>query len=84
MTDKEYLEKWFAEYRDKLTREAIVKLWNRAQDSEREACANMLNLTRSEALLMAGEMSAQEWRTVSAVLVVLQKRMRGNVEVSGE
>jgi len=43
----------------------------------REECARMLNLTRSEAQLMAGEMTAQEWRTVAAVLKALQARMRG-------
>ena len=47
--------------------------------AEREVCADMLNLTRSDAQLMAGEMTAQEWRTLSAVLVALQKRMRFNV-----
>ena len=43
---------------------------------ERDKCANILNLRRSEASLMAGEMTAQEWRTVSAVLQALQTRMR--------
>ena len=38
--------------------------------------AAMLNLTRSEAQLMAGEMTAQEWRTVSAILKALQEKMR--------
>lgn len=48
------------------------------QQVEREACANILNLSRADALLMCGEMTAQEWRTVSAVLRALQSRMRAN------
>ena len=32
-------------------------------------CASLLSMSRSEAQLVAGEMSAQEWRTVSAILV---------------
>lgn len=55
----------------------------KAADAERAACANMLNLSRSDALLMAGEMTAQEWRTLSAVLVALQQRMRSNAEITG-
>lgn len=43
---------------------------------EREACSKMLNLTRADAQLIAGEITEQEWRTVSAVLVALQSRMR--------
>lgn len=35
---------------------------------EREACAKMLELSNSELLLMAGEMTKQELRTVKAVL----------------
>ena len=34
-----------------------------------------LRITRAEASLAAGEMSAQEWRTVEAVLKVLRARM---------
>ena len=48
--------------------------------AEREACTNALNLSRSDVQLMAGEMTAQEWRTVSAVLKALQSRMRSDVE----
>ena len=46
--------------------------------AEREACANMLNLTRSDVQLMAGEMTAQEWRTMEAVLKALQSQMKGD------
>ena len=35
---------------------------------EREKAASMLNMTRPQAQLIGGEMSAQEWRTLSAVL----------------
>ena len=44
---------------------------------ERDACARMLELRDSELLLMAGEMTAQELRTVKAVLAAI--RMRSNV-----
>lgn len=57
--------------------------WEASSVVEREACANVLNLSRSEALLMAGEMTAQEWRTVAAVLRALQARMRSNAELTG-
>lgn len=36
--------------------------------AERERCAALLELTPSQIRLMAGEMSAQEMRTVQAVL----------------
>lgn len=39
-----------------------------AIDAEREACAQLCELTKAEILLRAGEMDAQELRTVSAVL----------------
>lgn len=50
----------------------------------RDACARHLELTRSDVLLMTGEMSAQEVRTVMAVLSCIWKRMRSNAEVSGD
>ena len=45
-------------------------------------CADTLSINRSEAQLMAGEMSASEWRTVAAILRALQSRMRSNAKVS--
>lgn len=45
------------------------------QDHERERCAKMLDLNSSELKLMAGEMTAQELRTVKAVLGGLRARM---------
>lgn len=48
--------------------------------AERERCAKMLDLTDSELLLMAGEMTAQELRTVKAVLGGLRARMMTGVE----
>ena len=36
---------------------------------------DVLRITRAEASLAVGEMSAQEWRTVEAVLKVLRARM---------
>lgn len=38
MDDKEYLEKWWLECRNGLSRSAIAELWSRAQESERQAC----------------------------------------------
>jgi hypothetical protein len=54
----------------------VTQLYAYAQANEREACAQLLNLSRADATLAAGEMSAQEWRTVSAVLTMLQRRIR--------
>lgn len=51
---------------------------------EREECANILGISRADALLMAGEMTSQEWRTVAAILKALQARMRSNVKLRGE
>ena len=47
---------------------------------ERERCANLLELSPSQIRLMAGEMSAQEMRTVLAVLAnrVLAIRQPGS------
>ena len=70
-------------------------LWDKAQHEarmlatvriatmkERDACARMLELRDSELLLMAGEMTAQELRTVKAVLAQRASaiRMRSNVQ----
>ena len=49
--------------------EAIVRLAKqRGAEESGEACATMLELSNSELLLMAGEMTKQELRTVKAVL----------------
>ena len=44
--------------------------------AQNETCADMLNLSRDQAQLMAGEMTAQEWRTGSAILRGVQSKMR--------
>lgn len=46
--------------------------------SERERCAGLLNVTRADVSLAAGEMTAQEWRTVAAVLRWMQSRIRSS------
>jgi hypothetical protein len=52
-----------------MTREQIAKVaWFAAIAIECESCAQMLELSNSELLLMVGEMTAQEMRTVKAVL----------------
>lgn len=50
-------------------------MWNAAQKEARDECSNTLGISRSSAQLMAGEMTAQEWRTLAAVLKALQSRM---------
>lgn len=43
---------------------------------ERERCAMLLsNVTRADVSLVAGELSAQEWRTCAAVLRWMQSRI---------
>lgn len=43
----------------------------------RECCAKLLDVTRAELQLAAGELTAQEWRTCKAVLRLMQARIRG-------
>lgn len=62
-------------------REALAEFARLVAAVKIDECANTLNLTRSDALLMAGEMAAQEWRTVEAILKALQSRMRSNAKV---
>lgn len=47
-----------------------------AQKVAREDCARQLELTPADIRLMAGEMTAQEMRTVQAVLGGLSRRIR--------
>jgi len=47
-----------------------------AVSDERETCARLLELRDSELLLMAGEMTAQELRTVQAVLAQRARTIR--------
>ena len=56
-----------------------------AVSDERETCARLLELRDSELLLMAGEMTAQELRTVQAVLEQRARtiRMRSHAGVTG-
>lgn len=55
-----------------------VFYWRQLEEAFNESlntCTAMLSLTRAEASLMAGEMSAQEWRTVKAVLDAIKRRI---------
>ena len=45
--------------------------------TERERCAKKLDAPRADILLACGELSAQEWRTIFAVLQWMQGRIRG-------
>lgn len=55
---------------------AIEAAIGRARKQERENCANALELSNSALALMAGEMTAQELRTVKAVLKGCAARIR--------
>ena len=54
----------------------VRAVWSAAQAEEREECAKILTLSNSELLLIAGEMSAQELRTVRAVLNAMANKIR--------
>lgn len=45
-------------------------------DTEIARLKNVFSLTRSDVQLMAGELSANEWRTVSAVLKGLERKLK--------
>lgn len=46
-----------------------------SRNLERQRCADKLTLTKSEIRLMAGEMTAQEMRTVQAVLKSVRSKI---------
>jgi len=81
------LGRWYGEqtHRGKgaINWQSASAAWRAAKSDERDRCAGILGITRADTLLMTGEMTAQEWRTVSAVLKALQVRMRPNVELRG-
>jgi hypothetical protein len=54
---------------------AIQEALDIARAAERERCAAALDLSSPELMLMAGEMTAQELRTVKAVLAGCAARM---------
>ncbi len=57
--------------------ERLVRLAKqRGAEESGEACATMLELSNSDLLLMAGEMTKQELRTVKAVLTQRAAAMR--------
>jgi hypothetical protein len=49
--------------------------------AEREACAQLLELTNAELRLAASEISAEEMRTIQAILAWLGRRMRDRARV---
>lgn len=66
-----------AEAREEIIkRDAAIKELKLKVDQQREICAAMLELSSQDLTLMAGEMTAQELRTVKAVLKALQSSMR--------
>lgn len=48
----------------------------RGERNERQRCLDILTLTPSEIRLMAGEMTAQEMRTVQAILGGLKRKIQ--------
>lgn len=60
---------WFIDRIEPIIAKSIV--------AERDRCVNQLYVSRADASLAAGELTAQEWRTISAVLTWMQTRIRG-------
>lgn len=59
----------------------LAKLaWLEATRQAYADSANILTLSRSEALLMAGEMTEQEWRTAKAILIAMQSKIRATMK----
>ena len=80
-TPEEAFKKWFSEnhpYHDEYDDATGIAedAWLEATRQAYEHAAKVIDITRAEALLMAGEMTAQEWRTVSAILTSLQSRLK--------
>ena len=81
-TSKEDADKWLSQYKEGYAwLEPLVSA--DAVNDERERCAKLLELRPDDVRLMAGEITAQEMRTVMAVLSCLRVRMRSNAEVNG-
>jgi len=55
--------------------------WIDGQEESHKRCASLLDLSDSELLLMSGEMTAQEMRTVKAVLKALKSRMENGYSI---
>lgn len=56
-------------------RAALESFSERLLAAERERCAMKLRVTRADVSVAAGDLSAQEWRTCSAVLRWMQARI---------
>ena len=69
-----------------IARDAIFATLQKAREKERERCAkvNEAWLNRSELLLHCGEMTAQELRTVTAVLKARAAAIRALPQEDGE
>lgn len=55
--------------------EIAYQAWSDATKAERERCLKVLNPSTQQLLLAAGEMSAQELRTVKAILKWMRHRI---------
>lgn len=58
-----------------ISTERIFAAMRETAKLEREKCSAMLNLSRADIQLMAGELTNREWHTVMAVLGGLQRRI---------
>ena len=86
MTSEEQFDYWFAGGIEGVDQTSLhyrfaKKAWLEATRQAYERATNILNISRSDALLMAGEMTAQEGRTVTAVLTALQSKIQALLEV---
>jgi len=82
MTNKELKEEFYlVTGHVSVNRPCEYKLFCAAIKSENERCSEILDLSDSDLLLMAGEMSAQELRTVKAVLKALKSRMENGYSI---
>lgn len=81
-TSEEEAYRWLSQYKEGYAwLEPLVSI--EEISAENEACAQMLEISTSEILLMAGEMTAQELRTVKAVLAQRAAAIRRRINKKG-
>lgn len=81
MTKDEVMDKLWEQSNHGTRREDVEAAYNAGARAATNECADILSINRNEAQLMAGEMTASEWRTVAAVLKALQTHMRSNAKL---
>jgi len=75
MTFAEWLCEQDSRFQNRNDKYDLYASWISGLEEAHKRCASMLDLSDSDLLLMAGEMSAQELRTIKAVLKALKSRM---------